>query len=333
MSNQPDGAFLFWARDWLTDENVVLMSPAAKGVYVDLLCYCWLEGSIPACSEHLARIARVDAAAFAALWSEIAPRFSEHATRSDRLVNSRMERERVKSDERRKARSDKASKAAEARWGPRGHTSRTPRSTARGTATGNAPSIAQASPVALLENAHQSNPSTTPLPPEKRAAARGADRKQKPEPEQSREPERSRPRDNGESPIADLTNALLGTRYRGGIANGIARRSAVRAEAERLAQTGLDPGHVRALAHLADAKTNGDSGALLAHWLDGNGWREVLDEQASKGRQAQDLARGRSAADSGADDVLDGIYGSDPKPAASVLDGVLANARPVGASA
>lgn len=326
MAKQPDGAFLFWARDWLTNENVVLMSPAAKGVYVDLLCHCWLEGSIPACSEHLQRIARLDAQAFAAIWAELSARFAPHPTLPGRLVNGRMDEERAKAEERRKSRSDKATKAAEARW------SNAPRSPRR-TAPRNAPSIADASPQAMLPDAHQSNPSTPPLPPVggKRADARGASSDAEPEraPRAGAEPRRAKPDDDGSSPIADLTSALMATRYRAGITNAIVRRNVIRKEAERLLPTGLTPDLVRQLSDLANEKTNGDGGALLSHWLDGD-WRGVIDEQAAKQHQQGAMARGAAQAAADGGDVDRPVYGeqSPPRPAGSVLGDVLSNVRP-----
>lgn len=320
MGKQAEGAFLFWARDWLTDENVVLMSPAAKGVYVDLLCHCWLEGSIPACSEHLQRIARIDAHAFAAVWRELEPRFAPHPTQDGRLVNRRMDEERAKADERRKSRSEKASRAAQARW-------QGAPSTARRSAQRNARSTADASPQAMLRDAHQSNPSTTPLPPETGGGASEPQQNQKRAPraqsaEPDTEPRRAR-HDDGSSPIADLTTRLMRTRFRAGIANALVRRASIRDVAEKLVAQGMTTSELDGLAVLADVKSSGDPGALLSHWLDDGLWRDVLAEQAMKGREAVGAAA-RAKAD---DDVLQGIYGADPKPAASVVDEVLANAR------
>ena len=318
MSKQPDGAFLFWARDWLTDEHVVLMSPAAKGVYLDLLCHCWLEGSIPACSEHLARIARIDAGAFAELWREIAPRFAEHPDRPGRLLNTRMERERVKAEDRRKARSDKAAEAARARWDRR-------RPDGASNAPRSARSNASASPVAMLADAHQTKPSTTPLPPSKGGGA--SRERQRPEPEP--EPQKLRPRDDGAAPLADLTTALLATRFRAGITNAIRRRAEIHDEAGKLLQTGLTVELLADVWEMAKEKSSDDPGALLAHWLDQNLWREVLDE---RGRVAKERSAGAAAKIASAnEDQLAGIYGGDATPAESVVGQVLAQVKAGGA--
>lgn len=162
-------------------------------------------------------------------------------------------------------------------------------------------------------------PEPVPPNPPDRADARGADAA-RPDPEPAPRPKRVA--DDGSSPIADLTTALLGTRYRAGIGNAIRRRAEVRERAAALLETGLTPAHVADLAALAAAKSNDDPGALLAHWLDGNGWREVLDERAEKAEHRRTIARGRTA-----DDGLDGIYGDTAKPAASVIADALTNVR------
>lgn len=162
-------------------------------------------------------------------------------------------------------------------------------------------------------------PEPVPPNPPDRADARGAGAaRAEPEPE----PKPKRPRDDGASPIADLTTALLGTRYRAGIGNAIHRRAEVRNQAAKLVETGLTTAHVAELSALAIEKSEDDPGALLAHWLDGNGWREVLDERLEKSKHAATKARGRTA-----DDALEGIYGDTATPARSVVADVLAQAK------
>lgn len=320
-TRNPDGAFLFWARDWLTDEHVVLMSPAAKGVYVDLLCHCWLEGSLPACSEHLARIARADAAAFAALWVELAPRFSEHPTQAGRLVNRRMVEEREKADDRRKARSDKASAAAAARWCRSDPA-------ARSIARGNARSIANASFVAMLGDAHQTKPSTTPLPPEtggKRGKPRGADpaaesgqKQPAPKPERPRPSTiDSPPATWGEDAEIKLQAALQASTFRSALP-ALQRRFECAKAAARLHARSIAPDDLSELIRLDGEKAE-TPGALLAIWIEGDQCRAVLDEQDMKAKE-----RGARARVVVSDDLLDGIYGGEqPKPAASVVGQVL----------
>jgi len=68
-------AFQFYADTWLSDFHVRSMSNAARGVYVDLLAFCWLEHGIPDNPEMLARVLAQDVPTFEALWAEIRPRF------------------------------------------------------------------------------------------------------------------------------------------------------------------------------------------------------------------------------------------------------------------
>lgn len=68
-------AFQFYADTWLSDFHVRSMSNEARGVYVDLLAFCWLEQGLPDSVELLARALAQDAPTFERLWTEIQPRF------------------------------------------------------------------------------------------------------------------------------------------------------------------------------------------------------------------------------------------------------------------
>lgn len=315
MSKGQDGAFLLWARDWLTDEQLVLMSAAAKGCFIDLLAHCWLEGSVPACSEHLARIVRLDARAFADVWRELAPRFRPHVDLPDRLVNGRMEDERRAADERRKARQDKAKRAAEARWGrqPVGAASNARRS---------ARSNARSMPGAVLEEcppiqSREENPPT----PQRGGVANDPEQRERAARAQNPEPET---RAEAPPPVAassdvesQLQAALLQSRYRERVP-AMKRRFVLRNDARRFAATGLDAPMLEQLQQLAGERGK-DPGALLAHWLDHNLWREVLDEQ---GRIAKESgARGRAGA--APTDVHGQVIVAEPQRAASVVGDLL----------
>jgi hypothetical protein len=176
--------------------------------------------------------------------------------------------------------------------------------------------------LAALDSDSDSDSDVPPTPKGVRADARGADAARRPEPEP--EPERARPPDDGASPIADLTTALMATRYRAGIGNAIARRAEVRERAAELVTCGMTLDHLAELVRLADAKSNGDPGALLAHWLDGGDWRGVLAEAGMKAKESAAKARGRAAQ---SDDVLEGVYGGDqPQAAGDVVGQVLQSA-------
>ena len=46
MKNPP--YFPFYPKDWLTDEKVEAMSYHERGIYIDLLCKCWIEDGLMA---------------------------------------------------------------------------------------------------------------------------------------------------------------------------------------------------------------------------------------------------------------------------------------------
>ena len=102
---------------------------------------------------------------------------------------------------------------------------------------------------------------------------------------------------------AILQQALLATHYRSNLKGFLRSREAMK-RAEDLIQTGLTPADVDRLAAL-DAQKAETPGALLAHWLDENLWREVLDEADGKAKE-RDLRERRRAAE----DPLAGVYGA-----------------------
>lgn len=113
-SNSP--AFQFYPADFLADEHVALMSLAARGAYITLLCYCWREGSIPAETDKLARLCGVDSNAMAELMAELSPCFSSAIGEPSRLINLRLYEEKEKQENHRKERALAGQKGAEKRW-------------------------------------------------------------------------------------------------------------------------------------------------------------------------------------------------------------------------
>lgn len=113
-TNSP--AFQFYPADFLADEHVALMSLAARGAYITLLCYCWREGSIPNDTAKLARLCNVDSSTMAELMAELSPCFSLAIDEPSRLVNQRLHQEREKQENHRKERAAAGQKGAEKRW-------------------------------------------------------------------------------------------------------------------------------------------------------------------------------------------------------------------------
>lgn len=108
-----------YVRDWLAEESVALMTLAAKGAYMDLMCRCWMGGSIPAEPSKLARLLGVTESDFEDLWLELEPHFVEES--DGRLYHPRVREERAESEELYRKRSEAGRKGAAVtnakRWG------------------------------------------------------------------------------------------------------------------------------------------------------------------------------------------------------------------------
>lgn len=114
MSKAP--AFQFYAAEFLSDENVVLMTNQEVGCYIKLMAYCWREGSIPAEIPKIAKLCGEDSSAMAQLWIAIGSCFTVASDNSERLVHPRLEKERMKQKEHAEERSASGKKGAKAKW-------------------------------------------------------------------------------------------------------------------------------------------------------------------------------------------------------------------------
>jgi uncharacterized protein YdaU (DUF1376 family) len=94
--NAKSPAFQFYPKDFLTDENVLVMSLQERGAYITLLCVCWQQGTLPDDQERLARLCGVPVPAFRRLWPALAVCFRAALDQPGRLVQPRLEREREK---------------------------------------------------------------------------------------------------------------------------------------------------------------------------------------------------------------------------------------------
>lgn len=112
--NKPP-AFQFYAKDWLTDRAVKRMSSAARGVFISLLAYEWVNGPLENDHTELARAADESPREFAKLWPMLAPCFIPHPDNPRQLINPRLESERESQRQFREAQSLR-SRAA---WGKR----------------------------------------------------------------------------------------------------------------------------------------------------------------------------------------------------------------------
>jgi uncharacterized protein YdaU (DUF1376 family) len=81
-----DPAFLFYSKDWM--EGTAEMLPEEKGVYIDLLAHQHQNGSLPADTKRLARIARVSHEEFLRIWEGGLSAKFNHV--DNRLVNQKL---------------------------------------------------------------------------------------------------------------------------------------------------------------------------------------------------------------------------------------------------
>ncbi|WP_158304644.1 DUF1376 domain-containing protein [Methylibium petroleiphilum] len=99
-----------------TEEKTALMSNAALGCYVKLMCFAWREGSIPNDIPSIARLCGETPAALQAIWHQIRPCFSEDVFLPGRLVHDGLQEQRATSKASHAARSAAGAIGAERRW-------------------------------------------------------------------------------------------------------------------------------------------------------------------------------------------------------------------------
>lgn len=151
-----------WVNAYTTDTRE--MSAAARGVYMDLLCYQWRKGLMPGHHERLARIANVSLEEFDKLWPEMQLRFVVVA---DGYLNERVEHERKKSFGLKAQASEKGARGAAMRWhkDAKGNGPGNSRGNARANAPANARAGAQAKPEQWpLSPSLSPSPSESPSP-------------------------------------------------------------------------------------------------------------------------------------------------------------------------
>ena len=115
MAREKAPAFQFYPKDWQSDERVKLMSHTERGIYIDLLCHCWLEGSLPGDVTAIARIVHQSQARFSKSWD--GPLGQCFYLRDDgRWSQKRLDIERQKQHDYRRRQSDKGRTSAQARF-------------------------------------------------------------------------------------------------------------------------------------------------------------------------------------------------------------------------
>ncbi|MCC6989919.1 MAG: DUF1376 domain-containing protein [Acidobacteria bacterium] len=87
MAKEKAPAFQFYPKDFLSDGRPAAMTAEEVGVYVRLLCFCWLDESVPDDAARCARMTGVTPARMTKLWPAVRACFSpvDGALRHGRL--------------------------------------------------------------------------------------------------------------------------------------------------------------------------------------------------------------------------------------------------------
>lgn len=109
-------AFQFYPESWFSSSKVQRMSYTERGIYVDLLAFCWLENGLPSDIRVLASMLKIPKLRFDRMWTK-GPLHECFFERGGKLFNARQERERKKQTDYRKTKQD----AAHSRWSRNAH--------------------------------------------------------------------------------------------------------------------------------------------------------------------------------------------------------------------
>lgn len=105
--------FPWYAQDWLTDPDVLMLNPYQITMYIHLLSHSWLSGPVPDDVQQIARLTRLSRKVAERHWPGLRDSCWQEADDvPGHVVNRRLERERYLAS----ARSQKSSDAAVERW-------------------------------------------------------------------------------------------------------------------------------------------------------------------------------------------------------------------------
>jgi uncharacterized protein YdaU (DUF1376 family) len=88
-------AFQWYPPDALGDGEFAEMSFEARGLFITLLSYSWLNGGIPSDPKRITALVRATPAEFRRSWPAVSRCFKPKPDDAERLVNARQERERA----------------------------------------------------------------------------------------------------------------------------------------------------------------------------------------------------------------------------------------------
>jgi uncharacterized protein YdaU (DUF1376 family) len=98
VAKEKSPAFQFYPKDWLSDAEVRAMTPAQRGIYIDLLAHLWTEQRLPLDPTKLARLLGLRQINFSHhYWPVLAPRFETLSLEGvTYLTHKRLDEERAK---------------------------------------------------------------------------------------------------------------------------------------------------------------------------------------------------------------------------------------------
>jgi len=111
MTKRP--AFQFYPGDWLADMRIRMLPWASRGLYMELLCYCWRKDWIPADSSAIAQLCGCHDLAIVEPCLQL---FQPHPSDSSKLIHQRLVEEKLKQDQYREERSLSGKRGAKLRW-------------------------------------------------------------------------------------------------------------------------------------------------------------------------------------------------------------------------
>jgi len=112
-ANKRTPAFQFYPNEFLGSSKVRRMSMSERGIYITLLCSCWLDGSLPTNLTEIAETLHIKEPQFRKVWAHVLHEcFTD---RGGRLVNTRLEVERKKQADYRKKQKENAAKGWDGR--------------------------------------------------------------------------------------------------------------------------------------------------------------------------------------------------------------------------
>ncbi len=122
------------AARWLTDARVRTLSFEAKGIYIDLLCYLWLEGKLSTNEDELRSLVGAPLRKWNTAWPSVKSLLT--VTSDGFFTQKRMAEEMIESEQYRSMQAVKGKAGAKRRWTGDSH----------GYSSGHAPAIAPAKP-------------------------------------------------------------------------------------------------------------------------------------------------------------------------------------------